>query len=54
MSCEACERVARYMAADPEMYRDEPRLCEAHLEAYYSRLKVQELEKEIESLKKDK
>jgi len=32
MSCSECQRVTEFMACDPEMYRDEPRLCEAHLE----------------------
>lgn len=30
MSCQECERRARYMAADPEMYRGEDTRCEAH------------------------
>lgn len=30
MACEACERIAHYMAADPEMYRGEEAICSAH------------------------
>lgn len=30
MSCAECERRARYMAADPEMYRGEDTRCEMH------------------------
>ena len=31
-NCLECERVTRFMANDPAFYRDEPRLCIAHLE----------------------
>lgn len=30
MGCAECDRVRRYMSADPEMYRDEDHRCEAH------------------------
>lgn len=37
MSCAECDRRARYMAADPEMYRDEDTRCDAH-QAVHGRL----------------
>ena len=30
MGCLECDRVRRYMSADPEMYRDEDHKCPAH------------------------
>lgn len=30
MTCAECQRIARYMAADPEMYRGEEAKCAAH------------------------
>ena len=47
MDCEACERVKRYMAADPEMYRGEEGLCSAHQ-------RIRELEEEVKRLKEEK
>lgn len=34
MSCSECDRVRKYMASDPELYRGEARRCVDHLDAY--------------------
>lgn len=44
MRCEACERIANYMANDPEMYRGEEAICDAHR-------RIRELEEENRLLK---
>ncbi len=44
MRCEACERIAHYMANDPEFYRGEEAICDAHR-------RIRELEEENKQLK---
>lgn len=50
--CLECERVAKYMAADPEFYRDELRMCHAHKENKQLKEKVKELTKKLDNLRK--
>lgn len=51
--CEACERMARYMACDPEMYRGEKAECDRcrrirELEEENARLRAQVAERQTE------